>query len=149
MRTTLSIIKTIHPDSENVAWPPPPPYFTFACFKEWVHLCCTDTNSVTYTLRYQLTGYNLAWTYLQPHYGHWGFRQCLPFKRTTLRGKHCRHPIAVMGVVDTFRPSIIKTIHPDSENVAWPHPPLCFTFACLKEWVQLCCILTGKNLILD
>ena len=27
----------------------------------------------------------------------WGFRQCLPF-----RGKHCWHPIAIMGVVDTF-----------------------------------------------
>ena len=33
----------------------------------------------------------------------WGFRQCLPFSWTTLGGKHCRHPIAVMGVVDTFR----------------------------------------------
>ena len=32
----------------------------------------------------------------------WGFRQCLPFSWTTRRGKHCRHPIAVMGVVDTF-----------------------------------------------
>ena len=32
----------------------------------------------------------------------WGFQQCLPFSWTTLRGKHCRHPIAVMGVVDTF-----------------------------------------------
>ena len=31
-----------------------------------------------------------------------GFRQCLPFSWTTLRGKHCQHPIAVMGVVDTF-----------------------------------------------
>ena len=31
-----------------------------------------------------------------------GFWQCLPFSWTTLRGKHCRHPIAVMGVVDTF-----------------------------------------------
>ena len=32
----------------------------------------------------------------------WGFRQCLPFSWTTLKGKHCRHPIVVMGVVDTF-----------------------------------------------
>ena len=32
----------------------------------------------------------------------WGFRQCLPFSWTRLRGKHCRHPITVMGVVDTF-----------------------------------------------
>jgi hypothetical protein len=32
----------------------------------------------------------------------WCFRQCLLFSWTTLRGKHCRHPIAVMGVVDTF-----------------------------------------------
>ena len=30
----------------------------------------------------------------------WGFWQCLPFSCSTLRGKHCRHPIAVMGVVD-------------------------------------------------
>ena len=29
----------------------------------------------------------------------WGFRKCLPFSWTTLIGKHCRHPIAVMGVV--------------------------------------------------
>ena len=32
----------------------------------------------------------------------WGFRQCLPFSQKTLRGKHYWHPIAVMGVVDTF-----------------------------------------------
>ena len=43
-----------------------------------------------------------ARTYLQPHFGNGGFRQCLPFSWTTLRDKHCRHPIAVMGVVDTF-----------------------------------------------
>jgi hypothetical protein len=34
----------------------------------------------------------------------WGFWQCLPFSWTTLRGKHCWHPIAVMGDVDTFGP---------------------------------------------
>ena len=33
----------------------------------------------------------------------WGFRQCLPFSWTTLTGKHCRHPIAIMGVVGTCR----------------------------------------------
>jgi hypothetical protein len=32
----------------------------------------------------------------------WGFWQCLPFSWTTLRGKNCRHPIDVMGVIDTF-----------------------------------------------
>ena len=32
----------------------------------------------------------------------WRFRQCLPFSWTILRDKHCRHPIAVMGVVDRF-----------------------------------------------
>ena len=40
----------------------------------------------------------------------WSFQQCLPFSWTTLRGKHCRHPIAVMGVVDTFRQ---YTSHPE------------------------------------
>ena len=32
----------------------------------------------------------------------WGFRQCLPFCWKTLSSKNCRHPIAVMGVVDTL-----------------------------------------------
>ena len=40
----------------------------------------------------------------------WGIRQCLPFSWTTLRGKHCRHPIAVMGVVVTFGPSVLSTL---------------------------------------
>ena len=34
----------------------------------------------------------------------WGFHQCLPFSWTKLRCKDCQYPIAVMGVVDTFRP---------------------------------------------
>ena len=42
-----------------------------------------------------------ARTYLQPHYGN-VFWQCLPFSWTTLRDKHCRHLIAIMGVEDTF-----------------------------------------------
>ena len=32
----------------------------------------------------------------------WGFQQCLPFSWTTVGGKHCWNPIAVMGVVDMF-----------------------------------------------
>ena len=32
----------------------------------------------------------------------WDFRQCLSFSWKTLRGKHCRHLIAVIGVLDTF-----------------------------------------------
>ena len=35
----------------------------------------------------------------------WGFRQCSSFSWKKLRGKHCRHPITAMGVVDTFRQS--------------------------------------------
>ena len=30
------------------------------------------------------------------------FSALFNFQLTTLRGKHCQHPIAVMGVVDTF-----------------------------------------------
>ena len=30
----------------------------------------------------------------------WGFWQCLHSSSTTLGGKHCWHPIAVMGVVE-------------------------------------------------
>ena len=48
-----------------------------------------------------------CWRWLCPNVSttplrQWGFRQCLPFSWTTLRGKHCWHSIAVMGVVDTF-----------------------------------------------
>ena len=32
----------------------------------------------------------------------WGFRQRLPFSWTTLRDKHCWHPIVIMEVVDMF-----------------------------------------------
>ena len=36
------------------------------------------------------------------------FWQCLPFSWTEIRGKHCRHPINVMGVVDTFEHGFIS-----------------------------------------
>ena len=32
----------------------------------------------------------------------WGFGQSLIFSWTTLKDKHCQHPIAIMQVVDTF-----------------------------------------------
>ena len=35
-----------------------------------------------------------------------GFLAMFNFQLETLRGKHCQHPIAVMGVVDTFGPSL-------------------------------------------
>ena len=38
------------------------------------------------------------------------FQQCLPFIWTTLRGKHCGNPIAVMVVVDTFGPEGLEII---------------------------------------
>ena len=46
-----------------------------------------------------------------------GFLQCLPFSWTTLRGKHCWHPIVVMGVADTFglcpqvSPFLLQALH--------------------------------------
>ena len=43
-------------------------------------------------------GHNVSTTPLRQ----WGFRQCLPFNWTTLRGKHCRHPIAIMGAADMY-----------------------------------------------
>ena len=38
-----------------------------------------------------------------------GFPQCLPFSWAALRVKHCWHPIAVVGVVDTFVPQLFST----------------------------------------
>jgi hypothetical protein len=52
----------------------------------------------TYGKKIARNGPNVSTTPLRQ----WGFRQCLPLSWTTLRDKHCRHPIAVMGVVDTF-----------------------------------------------
>jgi hypothetical protein len=46
----------------------------------------------------------------------WGFWQCLPFSWTTLRGKHCWHPIAVMGVVDTFEPRFVNNYENGKSN---------------------------------
>ena len=54
--------------------------------------------SILISYHSMLQGQNVSTTPLRQ----WGFRQCLPFSWTTLRDKHCRHPIAVMGVVDTF-----------------------------------------------
>ena len=58
-------------------------------------------------------GLNVSTTPLQQ----WGFRQCLPFSWTTLRGKHCRHPIAIMGVVDMFKPAFQDCTASCHENV--------------------------------
>ena len=37
----------------------------------------------------------------------WNFRQCLPFSWTTLKSKHFRHTISIMGVVDMFQPCFL------------------------------------------
>ena len=48
----------------------------------------------------------------------WGFWQCLPFSCSTLRGKHYRHPIAVMGVVDMFGLGLLNS-WPIKKNWRW------------------------------
>ena len=52
---------------------------------------------------------DLVLTYLQLHYGNGVFGNVY----LSLRGKHCRHPIAVMGVVDTigYRPLALLIHH--------------------------------------
>jgi hypothetical protein len=62
----------------------------------------TETGSV------ECPGLNVSITPLRQ----WGFGQCLPFSWTTLRGNHCRHQIAVMGVVDMFEPgfAVLSTL---------------------------------------
>ena len=47
---------------------------------------------------FSILGQNISTTLLRQ----WGFWQCLPF-RVPFRGKHCQHPVAVMGVVNIFR----------------------------------------------
>ena len=62
---------------------------TNVCFLSLFYLMA----SVVFVFLLFLFGQNVSRTRLQ---------QCLPFSWTAMRGKHCRHPIAVMGVVDTF-----------------------------------------------
>ena len=40
----------------------------------------------------------------------WDFRQCFSFSWTTLKDKHCRHSIAVMGFVDMFGPELLAKL---------------------------------------
>ena len=61
-----------------------------------------------------------------------GCRQCLPF-----RDKHCQHPIAVMGVIDTFKQYIV--------DVLWCQPIklkafllLCFSHPMTKISIWKC-----------
>ena len=56
----------------------------------------------------------------------WGFQKCLPFSLTALRGKHCRHPIAVTGVVDTFEQDVLLFMTLQGN--------LYFEFKCFKNW---------------
>jgi hypothetical protein len=65
------------------------------------------------------------------------FRQCLPFSWTTLRGKHCWHPIVIMGVVDTFWPGPINTCY---QTVA------VIKHFCLLEEVLICFHMSLKRL---
>ena len=58
---------------------------------------------------------------LQPYYVNGFFWQYLPFSWTTLRGKHCRHPIVVMGVVVTISNYVTGTFRLDDIPVA-KHP---------------------------
>ena len=55
-------------------------------------------SSYSYLPRWFTLDLNISTTPLRQ----WGFPQCIPFSWTTLRGEHCWHPIAVMGVVYTF-----------------------------------------------
>ena len=49
-----------------------------------------------------------------------GFSAMFTFQLDTLRGKNCRHPIAVMGVVDMFGSQIIVHTNPQQCKMAKP-----------------------------
>jgi hypothetical protein len=51
----------------------------------------------------------------------WRFWQCLPFSWTILKGKHCRHPIAIMGVVE-----LVDTFGLYQTSVVYHYVPLYF-----------------------
>ena len=61
----------------------------------------------------------------------WGFRQCLPFSWTPLSGKH---PIDVMGVVDTFGHGYL--VLTCSSNITLSLPS--YTGSALKRELNFC-----------
>ena len=71
----------------------------------------------------------------------WGFRQCLPFSWTTLRGKHCRHPIAVMGVVDMFGLCPLPSDCPVTAHQLRLSLVCLESFRCVFEYVHLCSVI--------
>ena len=79
-------------------------YHTFQCETPctfWIDL--TQVRSYVFSIKYSVShSPNVSTTQLRQ----WGVRQCLTFSWTTLRGKYCWHPIAVMWVVDTLKYSI-------------------------------------------
>ena len=69
-------------------------YYTF------LEVCQTDTLWIVAFIPWSIAWATIPECICNPIIRKWVFRQCLPFSWTTLRGKHCRHHIAVMGVVD-------------------------------------------------
>jgi hypothetical protein len=57
----------------------------------------------------------------------WGFQQCLPFSWTTLRGKHCRHPIAVTFGLYHFH------IHKKMQHISHTYPIHVVTFMLISN----------------
>ena len=61
-----------------------------------------------------------------------GFQLCLSFSWTTLRGKHCQHPIVVIGVVDTFRQRMVLN---KNSTCVWTQETLLGAwFAHVSQW---------------
>ena len=58
---------------------------------------------ITVIVWFEQTGFPVCPNVFTTRLWQWGFLQCLPFSWATLRGKHCRHPNVIMGVVDMFR----------------------------------------------
>ena len=80
----------------------------------------------------------------------WGFHQCLPFSCTTLRYKHCQHPIVILVVVDTFGPGQIdgqknRPERPARENIPQRHCGSMLTLSFLVKNIQTLHINNQKN----
>ena len=60
-----------------------------------------------------------------PHYGN-GRQQCLSFSVVQLKGKHCWHPIPLMGVAHAFQLQLIdrSTQHQNFMLPLYPHTPV-------------------------
>ena len=93
----------------------------FLHFKGFLSLFAKAKEANYKTFHQKVSQISNIQTFLSSNVSTTPLQQCLPFSWTTLRGKHCRYPIAAMGVVDTFGLSEFEWIYFRQILGTWIH----------------------------